>query len=93
MKPDPCRAGLAQAGVMAASFAEQGPLGHPGDPRRGAGPSATLFGAPGMARCFGTMLERPKAAPPALADPGPWFKAYPCWRGALIGPSTPLLRP
>lgn len=76
----PTHAGLAaQAGVMAAVFAEQGLSAAPAM-LDGPWSFGDLFGAPGMPG-FAVMLDRLQG-PPALAEPGPWFKAYPCCASA-----------
>ena len=69
----------AQAGILAASFAEQGLTAAP-EIFEGTWSFETLFGAEGMPG-FRVAEERLKG-PPALAEPGAWIKAYPCCASA-----------
>ena len=76
----PAHAGLAaQAGILAASFAEQGLTAAP-EIFEGPWSFEALFGAEGMPgfRAAEACLE----GPPALASPGAWIKAYPCCASA-----------
>jgi 2-methylcitrate dehydratase PrpD len=76
----PTHAGLAaQAGILAASFAEQGLTAAP-EILEGTWSFEALFGADGMPG-FRVAEERLKG-PPALAEPGAWIKAYPCCASA-----------
>ena len=76
----PTHAGIAaQAGILAASFAEQGLTAAP-EIFEGPWSFETLFGAEGMPG-FRVAEERLKG-PPALAEPGAWIKAYPCCASA-----------
>lgn len=76
----PTHAGLAaQAGILAASFAERGLTAAP-EIFEGTWSFETLFGAEGMPG-FRAAEERLKG-PPALVEPGAWIKAYPCCASA-----------
>ena len=76
----PTHAGLAaQAGILAASFAEQGLTAAP-EIFEGTWSFEALFGAEGMPG-FRVAEERLNGAP-ALAAPGAWIKAYPCCASA-----------
>jgi 2-methylcitrate dehydratase PrpD len=76
----PTHSGLAaQAGVLAACFAEQG-LQAADEIFDGAWGFGDLFGAEGMPGF--AELHRALAGPPALSSPGPWIKVYPCCASA-----------
>lgn len=76
----PAHAGLAaQAGILAALFAEQGLTAAPAV-LEGPWSFADLYGgagAPGFAAGLACL-----AGPPAIVDPGAWIKAYPCCASA-----------
>lgn len=76
----PTHAGLAaQAGILAASFADQGLTAAP-EIFEGTWSFETLFGAEGMPGF--RVAEARLKGPPALAEPGAWIKAYPCCASA-----------
>ena len=76
----PAHAGMAaQAGILAASLAEQGLTAAP-EIFEGAWSFETLFGAEGMPG-FRVAEARLKGLA-ALAEPGAWIKAYPCCASA-----------
>lgn len=76
----PTHAGLAsQAGILAASLAEQGLTAAP-EIFEGEWSFGALFGAEGMP---GFKIAKARLdGPPALAEPGAWIKAYPCCASA-----------
>ncbi len=76
----PTHAGLAaQAGILAASFAEAGLTAAP-EIFQGAWSFEKLFGADGMPGF--KLAETALSGEPALAVPGAWIKAYPCCASA-----------
>lgn len=76
----PAHAGMAaQAGILAASLAEQGLTAAP-EIFEGTWAFETLFGAEGMPGF--RVAEARLKGPPALAEPGAWIKAYPCCASA-----------